>query len=324
MRAASPMSNDNFYALVESRMPRDLGARFLETGDGTVYSWRDVQYASARLAGWLASLGVVRDDFPPRIAVQVEKSPEAVLLYLAALRAGFVYLPLNTAYQRGELEYFLDDAEPAVVVCSPGASGRGRADRARVGLRARHDARRATRRHAARRAARVSATSSARCRARRRTSRRSSTPRARPAAARARCSRHGNLAVQRAHARRVLGLQGRRESGGRRAAARAADVPRARPVRGAALRAAVGRHDAVPAEVRSAPGAGPAAARDGVHGRADVLHAPARRGRARPPRLPQHAPVRVGLGAAAAGDLRRVPQSAPATRSSSATACPRR
>ena len=114
------MSNDNFYALVESRMPRDLGAPFLETGDGTIYSWRDVHHASARLAGWLASLPVARDDFPPRIAVQVEKSPEAVLLYLAALRAGFVYLPLNTAYQRAELEYFLNDARPAVVVCSPG------------------------------------------------------------------------------------------------------------------------------------------------------------------------------------------------------------
>jgi malonyl-CoA/methylmalonyl-CoA synthetase len=51
--------------------------------------------------------------------VQVDKSPEALLLYLATLRAGLVYVPLNTAYQRAELEYFLGDAQPAVVVCTP-------------------------------------------------------------------------------------------------------------------------------------------------------------------------------------------------------------
>jgi len=54
-----------------------------------------------------------------RIAVQVEKSVEAMLLYLATLRAGYVFLPLNTAYQSAEIDYFLRNAEPAVVVCSP-------------------------------------------------------------------------------------------------------------------------------------------------------------------------------------------------------------
>jgi malonyl-CoA/methylmalonyl-CoA synthetase len=53
------------------------------------------------------------------VAVQVEKSPEALFLYLATLRAGFVYLPLNTAYQESEIQYFIENAEPAVVVCSP-------------------------------------------------------------------------------------------------------------------------------------------------------------------------------------------------------------
>jgi acyl-CoA synthetase (AMP-forming)/AMP-acid ligase II len=51
--------------------------------------------------------------------VQVEKSVEAVMLYLATLRAGYVFLPLNTAYQSAEIEYFIGNAEPAVVVCSP-------------------------------------------------------------------------------------------------------------------------------------------------------------------------------------------------------------
>src|SRR5690606_31855910 len=48
---------------------------------------------------------------------QVEKSPEALMLYLATIRAGLVYLPLNTAYKAAEVEYFLTDAEPALIVC---------------------------------------------------------------------------------------------------------------------------------------------------------------------------------------------------------------
>jgi malonyl-CoA/methylmalonyl-CoA synthetase len=115
------MNNDNLYALIESRLPRDLAAPCIETHDGLVYSWRDLHFASARLANWLRSL-----DLPPdadgaaaRVVVQVEKSPEALMLYLATLRAGLVYVPLNTAYQRAEIEYFLNDARPAVVVCTP-------------------------------------------------------------------------------------------------------------------------------------------------------------------------------------------------------------
>ncbi len=115
------MKNHNLYALFESRMPRDLAAVCLETPDGLVYSYRDLHFGSARLAGWLTSLGLAADadGAPPRIAVQVEKSPEAVMLYLAVLRAGFAYVPLNTAYQSAEIEYFLNDVRPAVFVCAP-------------------------------------------------------------------------------------------------------------------------------------------------------------------------------------------------------------
>src|SRR5690606_8705459 len=106
---------------VESRLPRDLDGAFLETHDGLVYTRRDMHHASARIAGWLKSLALPRDAYgtPARVVVQVDKSPEALLLYLATLRAGLVYVPLNTAYQRAELEYFLGDAQPAVVVCTP-------------------------------------------------------------------------------------------------------------------------------------------------------------------------------------------------------------
>jgi malonyl-CoA/methylmalonyl-CoA synthetase len=115
------MKNQNLYALIEARLPRDLSADCLETADGLVYSYRDLHSGSARIAGWLASLGLRADadGAPPRIAVQVEKSPEAVMLYLAALRAGFAYVPLNTAYQAAEIEYFLNDVRPGVFVCTP-------------------------------------------------------------------------------------------------------------------------------------------------------------------------------------------------------------
>ncbi|MDH4114777.1 MAG: malonyl-CoA synthase [Burkholderiaceae bacterium] len=110
------MKNGNFYSLAESRFPADLDSTCIETGEGAFYTWRDMHRASGRIANWLASLGL---EAGARVAVQVEKSPECLMLYLATLRAGLVYLPLNTAYQRAELEYFLKDAEPSVVVCTP-------------------------------------------------------------------------------------------------------------------------------------------------------------------------------------------------------------
>jgi malonyl-CoA/methylmalonyl-CoA synthetase len=115
------MKNENLFALIEARLPRDLGGPFLQTVDGLVYSWRDLLHASGRLAGWLGSLDlpVEPDGTPARVAVQVEKSPEALLLYLATLRAGLVYVPLNSAYQSAEIEYFLGNARPAVFVCAP-------------------------------------------------------------------------------------------------------------------------------------------------------------------------------------------------------------
>jgi malonyl-CoA/methylmalonyl-CoA synthetase len=109
-------ANANFYALVEQRFPAELDAACIETEDGEIYSWRDLHHASGRIANWLASL---RLPVGARVAVQVEKSPECLMLYLATLRAGLVYLPLNTAYQKAEIEYFLADAEPGLVVCTP-------------------------------------------------------------------------------------------------------------------------------------------------------------------------------------------------------------
>jgi len=108
------VDNANLYARLEAGFPRDRRGIAIETPD-LLYTWDDLDQASACIANLLTSL-----DLPEgaRVAVQVEKSPEALILYLATLRAGLVYLPLNTAYRAAEIEYFLGDAEPAVVVCA--------------------------------------------------------------------------------------------------------------------------------------------------------------------------------------------------------------
>ncbi|HYN58178.1 MAG TPA: malonyl-CoA synthase, partial [Rubrivivax sp.] len=113
------MNNSNLFAALRASFPADLGRSAIETADGPGaplhYSWRDLERGTAMLANLLASL-----ELPcgARIAVHTEKSVEALMLYLAVLRAGYVYLPLNTAYQAGEIEYFIGNAEPSVVVCS--------------------------------------------------------------------------------------------------------------------------------------------------------------------------------------------------------------
>ena len=105
----------NLYALLEKGFPKNREDCALETQDGLYYSWRDIDRATAMLANLLKNLKLPSGS---RVAVQVEKSPEALFLYLATLRAGYVYLPLNTAYQESEIQYFIENAEPAVVVCS--------------------------------------------------------------------------------------------------------------------------------------------------------------------------------------------------------------
>lgn len=114
------MANDNLYAALRGAFPAGLAQAAVETEDGLVYSWSDLDRASAMLANLLQSLSLPAGA---RIAVQVEKSVEAMLLYLATLRAGYVFLPLNTAYQSAEIDYFIADAEPSVVVCSSGNFG---------------------------------------------------------------------------------------------------------------------------------------------------------------------------------------------------------
>lgn len=112
--------NANLYAALRAAFPADLDAVAVETDSGLAYSWRDLDRASAMIANLLDALSLAPGA---RIAVQVEKSVEAMMLYLATLRAGYVFLPLNTAYQQAEIEYFIGNAQPAVVVCSSRNAG---------------------------------------------------------------------------------------------------------------------------------------------------------------------------------------------------------
>ncbi|MGA1287859.1 MAG: malonate--CoA ligase [Rubrivivax sp.] len=114
------MTDANLYTALRAAFPADLDAIAIESADGpdapAFFTWRDLDRASARIANLLASLELPAAS---RIAVQTDKCVEALLLYLAVLRAGHVYLPLNNAYQAAEIEYFVGNAEPAVFVCAP-------------------------------------------------------------------------------------------------------------------------------------------------------------------------------------------------------------
>ncbi|MBB5221899.1 malonyl-CoA/methylmalonyl-CoA synthetase [Amaricoccus macauensis] len=107
--------NANLFAqLVDGIV--DSTATAIETATGERISYADLVARTGRMANALAGFGVRPGD---RVAVQVEKSVEAIVLYLATLRAGAVFLPLNTGYTPAEIAYFVGDAEPAVFVCDP-------------------------------------------------------------------------------------------------------------------------------------------------------------------------------------------------------------
>jgi malonyl-CoA/methylmalonyl-CoA synthetase len=110
----------NLYTLFERHFPAGPEQPFILVRNGPVVHYDEMAAWSARMANALVRLGCRPGD---RVAVQTDKAWQVIALYLACLRAGLVYLPLNTAYQKRELEFFFDDAKPAVIVCRPAMLG---------------------------------------------------------------------------------------------------------------------------------------------------------------------------------------------------------
>jgi malonyl-CoA/methylmalonyl-CoA synthetase len=105
--------NGSLYALLASRFPSDRSAPCLLLPDGAVISYGALEAGVGRLAALLKARGVEVGD---RVAVQAPKTPQSLMLYLATLKIGAIFLPLNTAYTEAEVRYFLDDAEPKLFV----------------------------------------------------------------------------------------------------------------------------------------------------------------------------------------------------------------
>ncbi|MCU1389295.1 MAG: matB, partial [Ilumatobacteraceae bacterium] len=105
-------ASHNLYAILRDGFADRLDAVFLRMADGVI-TYRDMDAQSSRLATALGERGVRPGD---RVVVQVGKSADAVALYLACLRVGAVYVPLNEAYTDDEVAYFVDDAQPVLVL----------------------------------------------------------------------------------------------------------------------------------------------------------------------------------------------------------------
>jgi malonyl-CoA/methylmalonyl-CoA synthetase len=100
----------NWLAALARQHPDRL---LLKTPDGPRLTYAAMNQRVDRVAAALAQRAVVAGD---RVVAQIEKSPDAIALYLACLRVGAAFVPLNTAYTSAEIEYFLGDADPKVAV----------------------------------------------------------------------------------------------------------------------------------------------------------------------------------------------------------------
>ncbi len=112
----APQPEVSVYAALRSRWEHEPGRVFLRVPQGRAWTYEEIDDLAARMATVIRAGGAAPGE---RVMVQVRKSPEAVALYLACLRTGTVYTPINPAYTDTEVEYFIDDAQPAVLVQAP-------------------------------------------------------------------------------------------------------------------------------------------------------------------------------------------------------------
>lgn len=124
--------SSNLYERFERVFAANAHRVALRSADGALsLTFSDLARGASRYANALAALGVEPGD---RVTVQVEKSIANVLLYLAVLKAGAVYQPLNTAYTAPEVAYFVEDAQPKLIVCDPARQAEMRALADRLGV----------------------------------------------------------------------------------------------------------------------------------------------------------------------------------------------
>ena len=95
--------SDNLYALIAAQFPADPAAVFLDVESGAPVLYRDIDGRAARIATALAAHGAMAGD---RVVAQVDKSPDAVMLYLACLRAGLVFVPRQHCLYRAGSRLF--------------------------------------------------------------------------------------------------------------------------------------------------------------------------------------------------------------------------
>lgn len=117
--------NDSLYAILHQSFRRHGDAPCLSTPEGVDLTYRELENGVDRLCALLRARGVEPGD---RVAVQAEKSVGVLQVYLATLKVGAIYLPLNTAYTENEVAYFIDDAQPRLFVQDVGALTREASD----------------------------------------------------------------------------------------------------------------------------------------------------------------------------------------------------
>jgi malonyl-CoA/methylmalonyl-CoA synthetase len=120
LKSKPELANDNVFELFRSAAKAHAERSFLIVDGRPLLTYAGMLSETGKAASWLRSIGIKPGE---RAIVQAHKSPASVILYLACLRAGVVFIPLNTAYQESEIAYFLSDAEPALLIASPGLAG---------------------------------------------------------------------------------------------------------------------------------------------------------------------------------------------------------
>jgi malonyl-CoA/methylmalonyl-CoA synthetase len=124
------MINKNLYTYFEQKFLRYSNRSFL-VSDHRTFKYDEIHNETGRYVSMFTEMQINKGD---RIVVQVEKSIEAVLLYLACLRYGAIYIPLNPAYTKEEVEYFLQDSDPTLFVCIPERESSMRALATEIGI----------------------------------------------------------------------------------------------------------------------------------------------------------------------------------------------